>query len=141
MTKGPGDFTPPHFFMAEKKKKKLSEKQKAVLEKHNFKNKTPAERSELGARGAAKTNKIKEEKIKLEDSLNFIWGLKFDNAQKFEEWFDTLPPKEQTAVLLAILPKKQINEFSGGLEVQKVFVTPEMQEKTLEHIKKVINDK
>ena len=36
--------------------------------------------------------------------------------------------------------KTQKNELSGGLEVQKVFVTPEMTEKTLEHIKKVIND-
>ena len=43
-------------------KKELSEKQKEVLEKNNFKNKTPAERRELGARGAAKTNQIREEK-------------------------------------------------------------------------------
>ena len=67
--------------------------------------------------------------------------MKFDNAQKFSEWFDTLPPKEQAAVLLAILPKKQTNEINGSLEVQKVFVSPELHKATLEHIKSVINDK
>lgn len=122
-------------------KKELTEKQKEVLARNNFKNKTPAERSALGAKGAAVTNKIKAEKIKLQDSLEFIWGLKFDNAQKFSEWFDTLPPKEQAAVLLAILPKKQTNEINGSLEVQKVFVSPELHKATLEHIKSVINDK
>lgn len=36
--------------------------------------------------------------------------------------------------------KKDKKELSGNVGVQKVFVTPEMQEATLEHIKQVIND-
>ena len=37
------------------------------------------------------------------------------------------------------VPKDQL-EITGGLEVQKVFISPELHEKTLEHIKQVIND-
>lgn len=36
--------------------------------------------------------------------------------------------------------KKDKKELTGDLNVQKVFVTPEMHQATLEHIKQVIND-
>jgi len=127
--------------MADKPKRVLSEKQKEVLERNNFKNKTPAERSELGAKGAAATNKIKAEKVKLEDSPIFIWDLLFDTAEKFQKWFATLPPKEQKDVLLAILPKaKQTNEIIGSLGLEKVFITKEETKDTDNHIDDFIND-
>lgn len=127
--------------MTDKPKRVLSEKQKAVLEKNNFRNKTPAERSELGAKGAARTNQIKAEKVKLEDSPIFIWDLLFDNAEKFKKWFDTLPPKEQKDVLLAILPKaKQTNEIIGNIGLEKVFITQEEAQETDNHIDDFINE-
>ena len=44
-------------------KKELSEKQKEILAKNNFKNKPRAERSALGAKGAQKTNQLKKKKL------------------------------------------------------------------------------
>lgn len=36
--------------------------------------------------------------------------------------------------------EKQDINLTGGVEVQKVYVTPEQQQEALEHIKKVIDD-
>ena len=36
--------------------------------------------------------------------------------------------------------EKQDINLTGGVEVQKVYVTPEQQQQALEHIKKVIDD-
>lgn len=52
--------------------------------------------------------------------------------------------KDKVAAAKAIIDvsglKKDKKELTGDLNVQKVFVTPEMHQATLEHIKQVIND-
>lgn len=104
--------------MADKPKKELSEKQKEVLERNNFKNKTPAERSKLGAKGAEKTNQIKAEKKSREEGNLFIWDRYFSTADKMDEFWNELSAKDKATILMAILPKdKQVNEIIGGVNL------------------------
>lgn len=52
--------------------------------------------------------------------------------------------KDKVSAAKAILDvsglKKDKHEMSGGVEVQRIFVTPEMHEATMKHIQEVIND-
>ena len=125
--------------MPDKKKKKLSEKQKEILEKNNFKNKTPAERRKLGAKGAAKTNKIKAEKIARSQAKDWAWE---EYGKPFlEDIAKNGSPKEKAEIIKALFPNdKQINEFTGGVSIEKIFITQEEKEATDQHINNVIND-
>lgn len=125
--------------MPEKKKKKLSEKQKEVLAKNNFKNKTPAERRRLGAKGAAKTNKIKAEKIARSQSKDWAWE-QYGKAF-LEDIAQNGTPKEKAEIIKALFPNdKQMNELSGGVSIEKIFITQEEKQATDKHIDDVIND-
>lgn len=122
-------------------KKELSEKQKEVLEKYSFKNKPRAVRSKLGAKGAERTNQIKAEKKSREEGNIFIWDRYFSTADKMDEFWEQLSPKDKASILMAILPKdKQVNEIIGNLGVKKEFITAEEVKATDRLIEQTYNE-
>lgn len=122
-------------------KKELSEKQKEVLAKNNFKNKPRAVRSELGAKGAKKTNQIKQENIEREFSADYGWKKFFGTDKKLEEFWESLSPKDKKDIFIRLLPpEKQTQEILGSLGIEKIFITQEEKEATDKHIDDFIND-
>lgn len=120
-------------------KKELSEKQKEILAKNNFKNKPRAERSALGAKGAQKTNQIKKEKIKRENSKDWTWD-KY-GTELIEDIVKNGSTKDKVELVKTLLPNdKQINELAGSLGIEKIFITQEEKNATDKHIDDFIND-
>lgn len=93
----------------------------------------------------------KEEKAKISENIresteDRIKGLTNKAFDALEQVLDDekAENKDKVAAAKAIIDvsglKKDKKELTGDLNVQKVFVTPEMHQATLEHIKQVIND-
>lgn len=93
----------------------------------------------------------KEEKTKISENIREnteerIKGLTNKAFDALEMVLDDTEAeyKDKVAAAKAIIDvsglKKDKKELTGDLNVQKVFVTPEMHQATLEHIKQVIND-
>lgn len=106
---------------------------------------SPSEARENGRKGGIKSVQTRKERKALKEQLlimlesgdiqeNICLAL-IDKAQSgdikaFEVIRDTIGEKP--------IDKK---EFGGGVEIQKIFITPEEHEATLKHIEDVINDK
>lgn len=116
-------------------KRKMSENSLKNLKK-DF---TPAERSENGRKGAAKTNQIKKENIKRETAKEWLWnefGVELSN-----EIIKSGTTKDKLELLKAILPPDKLtNEVTGSIGIEKIFITQEEKEATDKHIDDVIND-
>lgn len=102
--------------------------------------------------GKARAKKIKETKkikeyleigleLPISDKQGNTYSRKEAGVLKLIERYEKGDPKAFDTVVELLGEKPATKqEVSGGLEVQKVFVTPEMHKATLEHIKQVIND-
>ena len=131
--------------MADKPKKQLSEKQKEVLARNNFKNKTRAERSELGAKGAEITNRIKAEKKSRQERLDWLDEL-LDDAGIYVESIEQIKKEVKEGnlknflALFALIkkPDTQTQQLTGSIGFEKVFITPEEDKATEKHIKDFI---
>ena len=93
----------------------------------------------------------KEEKTKISENIREISEDRINDLTK--KALNTLEDvilnpdamdKDKVSAAKAILDvsglKKDKHEMSGGVEVQRIFVTPEMHEATMKHIQEVIND-
>ena len=123
-----------------KEKKELSEKQKEVLERNNFKNKPPAVRRALGAKGAEKTNQIKREKIARENSKEWAWEqYGKDFLEDIAKYGTT---KDKVEVIEALFPTdKQVNDINfKNLNPDVIVETIEMRKKAEAYTKKLLND-
>lgn len=133
--------------MAEKPKKQLSEKQKEILARNNFKNKTPAERSAIGAKGAEVTNRIKAEKKSRQERLDWLDEL-LDDAGIYEESIEQIKKEVRNGnlrnflALFALIkkPDTQTQQLVGSIGLEKVFISPKEQKETDKHIDDFIND-
>lgn len=133
--------------MTDKPKKQLSEKQKEVLARNNFKNKTPAERSELGAKGAETTNRIKAEKKSRQERLDWLDEL-LDDAGIYTESIEQIKKEVKGGnlrnflALFALIkkPDTQTQQLIGNLGIEKVFITKDEIKETDNHIDDFIND-
>ncbi len=86
-------------------KRKMSENSLKNLKK-DF---TPAERSENGRKGAAKTNQIIKEKIKRENSKDWAWD-KY-GVELIEDIVKNGSTKDKVELIKALFPNdKQVNE-------------------------------
>lgn len=78
-----------------------------------------------------------------EDRINNLTNKAFDALEQVLDDKEA-EYKDKVAAAKAIIDvsglKKDKKELTGDLNVQKVFVTPEMHQATLEHINQVIND-
>lgn len=123
--------------MSDKPKRKVSEKSLKNLKP--FSERSESERRELAKKGAEKTNQIKAQKVKRENALSWLWdeyGIKLT-----DDILKNGTTKDKTELLKAILPKdKQVNEISGNIGIEKIFITQEEKKATDKHIDDVIND-
>lgn len=82
----------------------------------------------------------KQEKIKRLEANDYLWD-KFYSPDDLDKLFGELKPKEKLDLLKALLPKdKQDINLTGGVEVQKVFITEKEHKATRKHIQDVINE-
>lgn len=122
-------------------KKKLSEKQKEVIEKNKFSvnNPTVARKNQKKAVKARKKNQ--EEKIEREAAAEYAWKKFFGTDEKLEVFWKSLSPKDKKDVFNRLLPpEKQTQEILGSFGVEKIFITQEEKQATDKHIDDVIND-
>ena len=128
-------------------KRKMSENSLKNLEKGNFANKNPAERKEIARKGAERTNQIKREKRKRENMLFELFEL-LDREGIIDGTIDTIKEevkngniKNAIELLKLVRPNElQMQQISGSLEIQKVFITEKEQQETDKHIDDVINE-
>lgn len=98
------------------------------------------------AKKIKKTKKIKEYleiglELAISDKQGNTYSRKEAGVLKLIERYIKGDPKAFDTVVELLGEKPATKqELTGDLNVQKVFVTPEMHQATLEHIKKVTND-
>ena len=126
-------------------KRKMSENSLKNLKP--FSERSEAERREFGKKGAEKTNQIKREKRQRENMLYDLFQL-LDKEGIIDGTIDTIKEevkngniKNAIELLKLVKPNElQIQQITGGLEIQKVFITEKEQQKTDKHIDNVINE-
>lgn len=100
---------------------------------------TPAERRELGKKGAEVTNALKREKIKRAEANEYIWEMLGEKTVK--EVLEQGTIAQKIDLLKAILPKDAQNQIlSGSLDIQKIFVTQKEVKETDKHIDEFIDN-
>ena len=126
-------------------KRKMSENSLKNLKP--FSERSEAERREFGKKGAEKTNQIKREKRQRENMLYDLFQL-LDKEGIIDGTINTIKEevksgniKNAIELLKLVKPNElQIQQITGGLEIQKVFITEKEQQKTDKHIDNVINE-
>lgn len=118
---------------------------KRKMSENSLKNLTPiTERSEkeqrkMRSKGGKKSGETRRKKIKRENAKEWLWdeyGIDLS-----AEVLKNGTTKDKLDLLKAILPTdKQTNELIGKLGVEKIFITPQEHQETMEHIQSVIND-
>ena len=126
-------------------KRKMSENSLKNL--RPFSERNQAERRELGKKGAEKANRIKREKRQRENMLYDLFEL-LDKEGIIDGTIDTIKEevksgniKNAIELLKLVKPNElQMQQITGGLEIQKVFITEKEQQETDKHIDDVINE-
>ena len=126
-------------------KRKMSENSLKNL--RPFSERNQAERRELGKKGAEKANQIKREKRQRENMLYDLFEL-LDKDGIIDGTIDTIKEevksgniKNAIELLKLVKPNElQTQQITGGLEIQKVFITEKEQQETDKHIDDVINE-
>ena len=128
-------------------KRKMSENSLKNLEKGNLASKNPSVRKEIARKGAEKTNRIKREKRKRENMLSELFEL-LDTEGIIDGTIDTIKEEVQNGnlknaieLLKLVKPNEtQVQQITGALEVQKIFITEDEKKETDKHIDDVINE-
>ena len=126
-------------------KRKMSENSLKNL--RPFSERNQAERRELGKKGAEKANQIKREKRKRENMLTELFEL-LDKEGIIDGTIDTIKEEVQNGniknaieLLKLVKPNEtQVQQITGALEVQKIFITEDEKKETDKHIDDVINE-
>ena len=126
-------------------KRKMSENSLKNL--RPFSERNQAERRELGKIGAEKANQIKREKRKRENMLTELFEL-LDKEGIIDGTIDTIKEEVQNGniknaieLLKLVKPNEtQVQQITGALEVQKIFITEDEKKETDKHIDDVINE-
>lgn len=126
--------------MEEKPKRELSEKQKKVLEENNFKNLPRSVRCKIAANGAKKTNQIKAEKVKRENSKDWAWD-KY-GTELIEDIVNNGTTKDKVELVKTLFPnEKQVSDINfKNLNPDVVVETLEMRKKAEDYTKKLLDD-
>lgn len=126
-------------------KRKMSENSLKNLKP--FSERSQAERRELGKKGAERTNQIKREKRQRENMLYDLFEL-LDKEGIIDGTIDTIKEevkngniKNAIELLKLVKPNEtQVQQITGALEVQKIFITEDEKKETDKHIDDVINE-
>lgn len=128
--------------MAKRKMSENSLKNLKPLSERNL-----SERKEIAKKGAEKTNRIKREKRQREAMLDDLFKL-LDREGIIDGTIDTIKEevksgniKNAIELLKLVKPNElQMQQITGGIEIQKVFITEKEQQQTDKHIDDVINE-
>ena len=128
--------------MAKRKMSENSLKNLKPLSERNL-----SERKEIAKKGAEKTNRIKREKRQREAMLDDLFKL-LDREGIIDGTIDTIKEevksgniKNAIELLKLVKPNElQMQQITGGVEIQKVFITEKEQQRTDKHIDDVINE-
>lgn len=126
-------------------KRKMSENSLKNLKP--FSERNQAERRELGKKGAERTNQIKREKRQRKNMLYDLFEL-LDKEGIIDGTIDTIKEEVQKGnlknaikLLEFVKPNEtQVQQITGVLEVQKIFITEDEKKETDKHIDDVINE-
>lgn len=126
-------------------KRKMSENSLKNLKP--FSKRNQSERREIAKKGAEKTNQIKREKRKRENMLTELFEL-LDKEGIIDGTIDTIKKevkngniKNAIELLKLVKPNElQMQQITGGVEIQKVFITEEERKAVEKHINDVINE-
>lgn len=126
-------------------KRKMSENSLKNLKP--FSQRTPEERQEYGKKGAEKTNKIRREKRQRANMLGDIFellnkeGIIDGTIDAIKEEVKRGKIKNAIELLKLVKPNEaQIQQITGSLGFQKIFITEKEKQETDEHIDNVINE-
>lgn len=128
--------------MAKRKMSENSLKNLKPLSERNL-----SERKEIAKKGAEKTNRIKREKRQREAMLDDLFKL-LDREGIIDGTIDTIKEevksgniKNAIELLKLVKPNElQMQQITGGVEIQKVFITEKEQQEVDKHIDDVINE-
>ncbi len=126
-------------------KRKMSENSLKNLRPLSERNQS--ERKEIAKKGAEKTNQIKREKRKRENMLTELFEL-LDKEGIIDGTIDTIKEEVQNGnlknaieLLKLVKPNEtQVQQITGTIEVQKIFITEKEHNETIKHIQDVINE-
>ena len=120
-------------------KRKMSENSLKNLKP--FSERSEAERREFGKKGAEKANRIKREKRQRENMLYDLFelldkeGIIDGTIATIKEEVKNRNIKNAIELLKLVKPNEtQVQQITGGLEIQKVFITEKEQQQTDKHI-------
>ena len=126
-------------------KRKMSENSLKNLKP--FSKRNQSERKEIAKKGAEKTNQIKREKRQRENMLYDLFelldkeGIIYGTIDTIKEEVKNGNIKNAIELLKLVKPNElQMQQITGGLEIQKVFITEKEQQETDKHIDDVINE-
>ncbi len=128
--------------MAKRKMSENSLKNLKPLSERNL-----SERKEIAKKGAEKTNRIKREKRQREAMLDDLFKL-LDREGIIDGTIDTIKEevksgniKNAIELLKLVKPNElQMQQITGGVEIQKVFITEKERQEVDKHIDDVINE-
>ena len=128
--------------MAKRKMSENSLKNLKPLSERNL-----SERKEIAKKGAEKTNRIKREKRQRENMLYELFEL-LDREGIIDGTIDTIKEevksgniKNAIELLKLVKPNElQMQQITGGVEIQKVFITEKERREVDKHIDDVINE-
>ncbi len=128
--------------MAKRKMSENSLKNLKPLSERNL-----SERKEIAKKGAEKTNRIKREKRQREAMLDDLFKL-LDKKGIIDGTIDTIKEevksgniKNAIELLKLVKPNElQMQQITGGVEIQKVFITEKERQEVDKHIDDVINE-
>ena len=126
-------------------KRKMSENSINNLKPLSERNQS--ERKEIAKKGAEKTNQIKRKKRQRENMLYDLFQL-LDKEGIIDGTIDTIKEEVQNGnlknaieLLKLVKPNEtQVQQITGGVEIQKVFITEKEHNETIKHIQDVINE-
>ena len=126
-------------------KRKMSENSLKNLKP--FSKRNQSERKEIAKKGAEKTNQIKREKRQRENMLYDLFelldkeGIIYGTIDTIKEEVKNGNIKNAIELLKLVKPNElQTQQITGGLEIQKVFITEKEHNETIKHIQDVINE-
>ena len=128
--------------MAKRKMSENSLKNLKPLSERNL-----SERKEIAKKGAEKTNRIKREKRQRVAMLDDLFKL-LDKEGIIDGTIDTIKEevkggniKNAIELLKLVKPNElQMQQITGGVEIQKVFITEKERQEVDKHIDDVINE-
>lgn len=107
----------------------------------NMRDRTHAQRRELGMKGKIKSDETKKQKVERAEAREYLWNELYGKG-RIQDILEYGSTKEIIDLVKALLPpEKQTQEIIGNITTQKIFITSDEVKNTDDHIDNVIEGK